>query len=1041
MNRKIITIIITLCTISLVLAQQNNSEFRATWVITWEYILSSNSVEQNKARIRQILDEHKAGNFTSVLWQVRQSGTAYYNSSYEPYGSYAGGAYPGFDPMAYAIEEAHKRGLEFHAWFNVFSTSSTAPGTPANLHPEWICRDQSGSPMTTSIALSPGLQAVREYTTNVAMEIVRKYDIDGLHLDYVRWNEFTSSAASKEFEKIQAEQKLLDGEITDAQIEELTNNLAGRYLYDVEHPYSAGIPSGFSSWEEWWRWSVTEFVKTLHDSIQAVKPYVRLSVAALGKYNWSSWNGYNVVFQDAALWFNQGYIEQIAAMHYHWTTGSGFYGMLTGSCPECWSQFIQPGIAAKRYYTVGPPSYILSDNNIWSNHSDIVNTCRTVGWTDGFQFFSYADWKDHAYWDDAAATFFRKKVKIRDANLHLDTIPASPQISIEKIDSLNYRLTVTPDVSVSDNQWFAVYRSTDDNFDLNNDEIISINFGSSSFTLDETLTGYQDYNGKYKYAATMLDRYWNESLISNIVSSDSIPSFAPIVISSIPSEGDTVSVTTQVKLNFSKTLNPSSITSDAFAFQPAIGITDAALTNNNKTVTLTTASAFEFLTNYTFTVSSSITDINGRMLDGNNDGIAGDNFILNFSTVAQDLSGPVVTQVFPDSTNTAGSFDVEGVITIIFDELISAATINHNNVILKAGTTAVTKDMQLRTVGNQSLLSLKTSQPLLNNTPYSLTLKQNITDVLGNQMPFDKEIFFMTSDLAYSQKTIIDDFTTEGSWEQPEYSGSTMGIVDSGTSSGYNSTYYLPTTFPAKGFFIQYQWDSSIPSKLLREYLSGGTPRSVIFDTSYILQAYVWGDGSRNRFRFAIDEGDGTSWPNHEVSKWVIIDWYGWRLIEWNLKDPSNVGLWIGNGILDWPKYRIDSFQLTDAAGSSTNGIIYIDNLRLVKKSVTSDVQSNEESIPQNFILYQNYPNPFNPSTKIKFNIPSISSSIDDGLQVKLVVYDILGNEIATLLNESKPAGTYEVEFLANKGLPSGVYFYQLKAGDYLDSKKMMLVK
>ncbi len=1050
MLRLLLSIIFSLILFKNFYSQQNNNEFRANWVITWEYISGSSSVEQNKARIRQILDEHKAGNFTSVLWQVRQSGTAYYNSSYEPYGYYAGGSDPGFDPTAYAIEETHKRGLEFHAWFNVFSASSTAPGTPAQLHPEWICRDQSGSPMTSSIALSPGLQSVRDYTKNVAMEIVRKYDIDGLHLDYARWNEFTSSAVSKEFEKLQEEKKLLDGDITDAQIEELTNNLAGRYLYDTEHPYSAGIPSGFSSWEEWWRWSVTEFVKTLHDSIQVVKPHVRLSVAALGKYNWSSWNGYGYVYQDAALWFNQGYIEQISAMHYHWTTGSGFYGMLTGACPECWSQFIQPGIAAKRFYTVGPPSYILNDNNIWNNHTEIVNTCRTVNWVDGFQFFSYGSWKDRDYWNEAASTFYSKKTKIRDANLHLDTIPASPQISIQKIDSLNYTLTVTPDVSTNSNQWFAVYRSFDDVFSLNTDEIISMSFGNSQFTTNENFTGNQDFNGKYCYAATMLDRYWNESLISNVVLTDSIPSFAPKVVSSTPSQGESISVSTQIKLTFSKMMSTNSFV-NAVSFVPSVDISGIFFSNNNKTITLTTSSNFNFQTDYMLIVDSTVTDINGKMLDGNSDGISGDAYILHFSTVAQDLNGPVVTVYFPDSINSSGSFDVEGVVTVLFDELINSGTINHNNVILKAGTTAISKDMQLKTIGNQSILNIKTQQALLNNAQYSLTLKQNITDVIGNPMPSDQEIIFTTSDLSYSQKATIDDFSTTGNWWQPENSGSTEGIVDSGTSSGYTTTYYLPAS-PANGFFIQYQWNPSATSKLIREYLSGGAPRNIIFDTSYTLQAYVWGDGSRNKFRFAIDEGDGTNWPNHEVSKWIEIDWYGWRLVEWNLKDPTTVDSWagLGNGILDYPKYRIDSFQMTDAPGSSLYGRIYFDNLRLVKKSIVSGIESDQQTLPNDFVLYQNYPNPFNPSTKIRYTIPAVGTSLMKFVQLK--VFDVLGNEVATLVNEYKPTGKYEMEFQSSvdgRQLASGVYYYQLKAGDpstspgqsFIQTKKMILVK
>ena len=78
------------------IAQQNNTEFRATWVITWEYINSGSTVEVNKARIREILDNHKKANMTSVLFQIRQSGTAYYQSSYEPWGYYAGYTYPGF---------------------------------------------------------------------------------------------------------------------------------------------------------------------------------------------------------------------------------------------------------------------------------------------------------------------------------------------------------------------------------------------------------------------------------------------------------------------------------------------------------------------------------------------------------------------------------------------------------------------------------------------------------------------------------------------------------------------------------------------------------------------------------------------------------------------------------------------------------------------------------------------------------------------------------------------------------------------------------
>ena len=117
---------------------------------------------------------------------------------------------------------------------------------------------------------------------------------------------------------------------------------------------------------------------------------------------------------------------------------------------------------------------------------------------------------------------------------------------------------------------------------------------------------------------------------------------------------------------------------------------------------------------------------------------------------------------------------------------------------------------------------------------------------------------------------------------------------------------------------------------------------------------------------------------------------------------------------------------------------------------------SNEvevEFFPKKFSLEQNYPNPFNPSTKIKYTIPNSVHPLSGGARsglVTLKVYDILGNEIATLVNEEQPAGSYEVEFniivtghtsSGTVALPSGVYFYQLTAGSSVQTKKMILVR
>ena len=103
----------------------------------------------------------------------------------------------------------------------------------------------------------------------------------------------------------------------------------------------------------------------------------------------------------------------------------------------------------------------------------------------------------------------------------------------------------------------------------------------------------------------------------------------------------------------------------------------------------------------------------------------------------------------------------------------------------------------------------------------------------------------------------------------------------------------------------------------------------------------------------------------------------------------------------------------------------------------TTDVE-DMNSIPDNFELYQNYPNPFNPTTKIKYSIPSLGAYQNTPVQLK--VYDILGSEVVTFENEQKSAGDFEVEF-NGEGFTSGIYFYQLKAGEFTQTKRMVMLK
>ena len=104
-------------------------------------------------------------------------------------------------------------------------------------------------------------------------------------------------------------------------------------------------------------------------------------------------------------------------------------------------------------------------------------------------------------------------------------------------------------------------------------------------------------------------------------------------------------------------------------------------------------------------------------------------------------------------------------------------------------------------------------------------------------------------------------------------------------------------------------------------------------------------------------------------------------------------------------------------------------------------MNSSEENIPKEFSLAQNYPNPFNPSTKINYTIPSVIASEEKQSQmVSLKVYGVLGNEVANLVNEEQREGNYEVDFNA-VGLSSGIYFYKLQSGNFVQTKKMLLLK
>ncbi|MCW8811897.1 MAG: M14 family zinc carboxypeptidase [Chlorobium sp.] len=166
---------------------------------------------------------------------------------------------------------------------------------------------------------------------------------------------------------------------------------------------------------------------------------------------------------------------------------------------------------------------------------------------------------------------------------------------------------------------------------------------------------------------------------------------------------------------------------------------------------------------------------------------------------------------------------------------------------------------------------------------------------------------------------------------------------------------------------------------------------------------------------------------------------------------PQPVGQPVYDGVIsNWVKEEISlanylsqqfkiQFQLKTDQGVTRDGW-YVDDIGVFVYTIPTSLPEETEPVFE-FSLGQNYPNPFNPSTTIKYSIPTvIASGTTQSQLVTLKVYDVLGNEVVTLVNEEKLAGTYEVEFSA-QNLPSGIYFYKLQSGNFVETKKMVLLK
>ena len=279
-------------------------EFRGTWISTvlnldWPSCRECTPAQQ-QAQLVDILDGAKAAGLNALLFQVRTESDALYDSPYEPWSYWLTGAQgtapdPVWDPLAFAVEEAHKRGMELHAWFNPYradrgSGYPKAASHVTNAHPEWILD------YGTIKILDPGHPEVRDHVTKVIMDVVRRYDVDGVHFDdYFYPYEGTTNEDRETY-----------------------NTYGG----------------GFTDIGNWRRFNVFRFVRQVRDSIAAERPEVAFGISPFGIWRSgvptgiTGMDAYSQIYADAVGWMDNELLDYLTPQLY-WAFGGGQdYGKL-----------------------------------------------------------------------------------------------------------------------------------------------------------------------------------------------------------------------------------------------------------------------------------------------------------------------------------------------------------------------------------------------------------------------------------------------------------------------------------------------------------------------------------------------------------------------------------------------------------------------------------------------------------------------------------------------------------------------------------------
>lgn len=457
------------------------------WALDWPSSTSSTTAQKNE--MVKYLDVLQKNNFNAVYFQVRTMSDAFYKSSYEPWSSYLTGTRgkdPGWDPLAFVVEECHKRGMECHAWVNPYRFSTGSNWSTAQdqaLKSAGMLLAYTKSDGKTTTILNPGLESVRKRIVDVCKEIISNYDVDGLVFDdyfYPEGIPVTSSAGD----------------------------------YDLWQKSGASMTFG-----DWRRNNVNQMVADVYKMVQHQKPYVRFGISPAGAACTSAavaakhgidrcpvasdWQ-YDGIFSDPVAWLEAGTIDYISPQLY-WKTNHKTNPF--GPMAKWWSYVAKH--FGRHHYASHSISFLNSSNTTsdWEEIGKQVQFSRdyTENEAPGAVFYSAA------YVTGKKQSGFGEWLQVNKfQNKALTPAIDWKKSDLEKVQvsALSKRATVLSWAGV-DNVRYSVYAVPESV----NVETLDSNIPAEyllGVSYKTTYTMPDDKKSGYNYAVCVLDRYGNE---------------------------------------------------------------------------------------------------------------------------------------------------------------------------------------------------------------------------------------------------------------------------------------------------------------------------------------------------------------------------------------------------------------------------------------------------------------------------------------------------------------------------------------------------